>query len=156
MTAYTHSTFRNTPFNLAAADALTVMDQGAIYIGTLNAAAILGAGGNVLSLNGFIASTDIGGAAVRLNSGNNSVTAGSAAIMSGGAAGIDVDGGSNSIANMGTIGAHDYGVHCGEGNNSIFNRGTISGGTIGVYTEGTATGALTNAGLIWSLGEAIF
>jgi Ca2+-binding RTX toxin-like protein len=151
MTAYTLSTFRGTTFNLATGDQFTMPNQGSILVTTANTAAILGAGGNVLSLNGHLSSSNAtGGHALQLNAGNNSITIADQAHIFAGASGVYVNGGSNGIANTGTITAIDIGILCADGNNSIVNGGAVFGQTAGVGLLAGAASTIVNTGAISS------
>jgi Ca2+-binding RTX toxin-like protein len=147
MTAYTLSTPRNTPLNLAAGDTLAVANQGSIFTGT---AAIVGAGANTLSLDGFLSGNVI---AVQLNTGSNSLTIGSQARLLGGEIAVYIGGGFNGIANTGEI-VGGEGIRCADGHNSIANAGTIFGQSAGLNLLGAAN-AVVNTGLIWSGNTAL-
>jgi Ca2+-binding RTX toxin-like protein len=146
MTAYTLASYRNTTFNLTSADSLEVTHQGSIFIDAPNATGILGASGNVLTLNGVVSSVQAD--AVLLSASNNSITVGSSAMLYGGDAGVSFAGGSNAIANSGTIIGGIYGVECAYGGNSIVNAGSILGfAGLRVGTD-PASGTVVNTGEI--------
>jgi hypothetical protein len=103
MTAYTLATNRSTTFSLAAADTLTVTSQGSVHVIDPGAVAIAGAGANVLSIDGFVSSSNATpGIGVRLEFGSSAIALGSHATVVG-AWGILINGGSNAVANSGTV-----------------------------------------------------
>ena len=146
MTAYTLAGYRNTTFNLTSADSLQMTHQGSIFVDAPNAAGILGASGNVLTLNGVVSSVQAD--AVLLSASNNSITVGSSAMLYGGDAGVSFAAGSNAIANSGTIIGGFHGVECAYGGNSIVNAGSILGRAgLRVGTD-PASGTVVNTGEI--------
>jgi fibronectin-binding autotransporter adhesin len=154
MTAYTLSTLRTTTFNLMASDTLAVTDQGSIYRISNNTAAILGAGGNVLSISGGIWSTSvIGGNALQFNAGNNSITLAAGASLYAGVTGISASGGNNTIVSYADIFAQDpsaAGIAIAGGGGNVLTlhaSSHIVAGSIGVNLTGDFN-SVANTGFI--------
>jgi Ca2+-binding RTX toxin-like protein len=154
MTAYALATNRSTTFSLAAADTLTVTSQGSVHVIDPGAVAIAGAGANVLSLDGFVSSSNMtSGSGVRLEFGSSAITLGSHATVVG-AWGLLINGGSSAVANSGTVIGHQYGLQFNGGSNSVVNAGLLYGEQAGLYFGLGAASSVINSGRILSPGTS--
>jgi hypothetical protein len=160
MTAYVASTLFSITLNLNSADSLTVTREGSIFPSGPSVASVVGAGSNVLVLNGTLIDSSTGSRGVNLNGGSNNVTVGASGFVFGNDAGIVIFGtGNNLLANSGEIdGQTNSGVRITGNSNTLnlFATSHVFGETDGVRLEGGSS-SLTNIGTVHGqTGDGVF
>lgn len=160
------STATFTPFNLPAGDGLVVTYPGSIASLADATNAIVGAGANSLTVQGFVSAIGAGSNAVQLNGGNHTVVVETTGKVISHNIGINFAAGGDTLVNSGLIYGGQQAVQIGAGTaSSIINYGTIAnsgndairstGAKINLYNVGTIESMVDGVDTYTSQGTAI-
>ena len=153
MTTFTVSTYTNVPYNLAASDWLVVSRFGTIGAFNNMNGAVVGGGANAIQVDGVVSNGAIDGSGIRLATGNNTVVVGTAGLVQGGAAGLHILSGTNTISVAGMVKSFDGTGIVTNGLNdtiTIEATGTVLSETGGLNVGGNLT--FRNFGTVISTG----
>jgi Ca2+-binding RTX toxin-like protein len=143
-------------YNLAAGDGLVVTRSGSITTVVDATHAIVGAGADNLTVQGFVSATGANSNAVQFNGGNHTVVVDPLGILLAQTIGINFVSGGDTLVNSGIIHGGLEGVQVGAGTpTNITNYGTIlCSGSDGVLSVGSKIN-LYNTGTIDSTQDGI-
>ncbi len=151
------STARFTQFSLAASDGLVVTWPGSVMTNVISAHAIVGAGANALTVQGFVSTSAATSNTVEFSGGNHTVVVeDTGTLLASRGVGINLGGGGNTIVNSGLVYGGTEGIKIGAGAaTSITNYGTIvTSGFDGIVSNGSRLN-LYNVGVIDSANDGV-
>ncbi len=151
------STARFTQFSLAASDGLVVTWPGSVMTNVISAHAIVGAGANALTVQGFVSTAAATSNTVEFSGGNHTVVVeDTGMLLASRGVGINLGGGGNTIVNSGLVYGGTEGIKIGAGAaTSITNYGTIvTSGFDGIVSNGSRLN-LYNVGVIDSANDGV-
>jgi RTX calcium-binding nonapeptide repeat (4 copies) len=181
MAAFVASTRFTVPLNLNVADQLTVTREGSVVVSAASSGAVVGAGANVLSIDGDIANANVTGAGLLLNAGADNVVVGATGSIHGRDDGVRINGaGSNTFTSNGQVtgqtgnavdmtgGGNTFTLNATSiirgqtdailvsgGGNSFANTGVVSGDSASAVFFGAGSNTIFNGGTILGSTDGI-
>lgn len=131
MTIFVQSISSQATFNLGAGDGLVVTWPGSVTTLADATHAIVGAGANALSVDGFVSASGANSNAVQFNGGNHTIV----------------------VNATGTLLARNIGINFASGGDTLINSGVIYGGLEGVQIGAGAATSITNYNSILTSGS---
>lgn len=150
MVTSVQSTALFSQFSLGAGDGLVVTWPGSVIISGPTTHAIVGAGANALTVQGFVSASGATSNAVQFSSGNHTIVVeATGTVLAAQGNGLNLAAGGNTIVNSGVIYGGSGGIQIGAGAaTSVTNYNTIlTSGSDGIISNGSRLN-LYNVGVI--------